>query len=79
MIEEEMRDTNTRDLALNNTPANFELAYGDRGPSRAIEKHSDNEAFLGAIFKNEETKAAFSKLFARGLYRAIRDELDEAG
>jgi type I restriction enzyme R subunit len=79
MIEEEMRDTNTRDLALNNTPANFELAYGDRGPSRAIEKHSDNEAFLGAIFKNEETKLAFSKLFARGLYTAIREELDEAG
>ena len=79
LVEHEMRQDAVRELALNNTAENFELAYGDRATGIAIEKHSDNEAFLGAIFKNGETKNAFSKLFARSLYKAIREELDEAG
>jgi hypothetical protein len=55
------------------------LAYSDRASNRAIEAHSDNEEFLGQIFKNAETKAIFTKVFAKSLYKAIRDELDIAG
>lgn len=57
----------------------LELAYSDRASNRAIEAHSDNEEFLGQIFKNAETKAIFTKVFAKSLYKAIRDELDIAG
>lgn len=73
LVEHEMHESNVRELALNNTPDNFELAYGDRGPSLAIEKHSDNEQFIGHIFKSKESKNAFARIFARGLYRAIRE------
>ncbi|HEY5223028.1 MAG TPA: hypothetical protein VIJ18_08320 [Microbacteriaceae bacterium] len=79
LVEAEMQDTSVHEMALTNSAENFELAYGDRASNRAIEKHSDNEEFFGQIFKNAETKAVFTKVFAKSLYTAIRDELDEAG
>lgn len=79
LVEAEMKDSTVREMALTNSPENFELAYGDRASSRAIESHSDNEEFLGQIFKNAQTKATFAKVFAKSLYKAIREELDQAG
>ncbi|NNC12116.1 type I restriction endonuclease subunit R [Planctomonas sp. JC2975] len=77
LVDSEKRDDSVREMALNNTLENFSLAYGNRASDKAIEKHGDNETFLTQVFKNEQTKAAFSKLFAKSLYTAIRDELDD--
>jgi len=79
LVDSEKRDESVREMALNNSLENFSLAYGNRASDKAVERHGDNEKFLGQVFKNEQTRARFSRLFARSLYTAIREELDEAG
>lgn len=77
LVEAEMQAGEVREMALSNSLENFSLAYGTRASDKVIERHSDNQKLLAQIFKSDQSRSAFSKLFAKSLYTAIRDELDD--